>query len=108
MDGRYWFILFAIAQGSAVMGFTFFIFLYYVPKKKSQLTNIRLHVTFISLSYICLTIATILTAITGLIQVDFWYWIVLLAYIIGDVALIYIFRACAKRDAHEKIKNKKL
>lgn len=106
---QYIFKLFAIAQGSAVLGLSIFIFMYYAPKNKNHLRDdLRKHVMFVSLSYICLTIATIQTALFDFyIWGQLWYWIVTIAYIVGDISLIYIFRYAAKRDAINKLKNKK-
>jgi tellurite resistance protein TehA-like permease len=105
-DVQYWFSLFAVAQGCTVLGVTIFIFIYYVPKKKNQLKdNLRWHVMCVSCSYILLTFATVNTAAIGVYRFgEMWYWVVISAYVIGDISLIFIFRASVKKHRQEFLK----
>jgi len=105
---KYFFVLVAIMQGCFVLGFTLFIFGYYLPKKKTDLTGgIRWHVILVSLSYILLTSATIKTAAMGAYTWgDLWYWIVSAAYLSGDVSLVFVFREAVKKHRIEQLNNK--
>lgn len=105
MNIQYWFTLFAVSQGAAVLGLTVFIFSYYIPKNKTQTkSNMRWHVVSVSLSYILLTGATIKTAIYQYYNWgDLWYWLVTIAYISGDISLIYVFRNSVKNHHIKKI-----
>ena len=105
-DVQYWFSLFSIAQGCTVLGITLFIFIYYVPKKKEDLKdNMRWHVICISVSYILLTFATVRTSAMEVYKSgEMWYWIVIIAYLIGDISLIFIFRASVKRHKTKFLK----
>ncbi len=103
---QYWFTLFALSQGCAVLGLTLFIFSYYIPKNKEELSqSFRWHVLVISLSYILLTLATVKTATFGFYGWgDIWYWIVTVAYISGDISLVFIFRTSVKKHKLAKLK----
>lgn len=105
IDIQYWFSLFAVAQGAAVLGLTIFIFMYYLPKRKSHIKeNMRWHVILIAASYIMLTSCTVQTAAMQFYRWgNIWYWFTTIAYIVGDISLIFIFREVAKRDRIKKI-----
>jgi len=99
------FTLAAIAQGSFVIGYTIFILIYYLPKKKNHIRHTtKRHVILISLSYILLTTGTVWTAVHGFYSWgNFWYWAIFLGYTIGDIGLIMIFRTISRRDAKIKL-----
>lgn len=99
---KYIFVLFSIIHACLVVGLTLYIFYYYFPTKKTHLKNrLRWHVVVISGSYICLTLATLKTAILGFYGWgDLWYWAVTLAYISGFISLIFVFKYAAKKDKH--------
>lgn len=104
MDKEYWFSLFAVGQGSFVLGITLFIFGYYIPKKKIHLRNsIRWYVILVTTSYILLTFATVNTAAQELYDWGkVWYWVVTISYIMGDISLLSIFREVIKSKNDNK------
>lgn len=100
---KYLFVLFAITQACLVSGLTAYIFFYYLPKKRKDLTVIRRHVIVISISYLCLTLATMKTAIINLYPIgDIWYWAVITAYIFGDIGLLHMLKHVAKKRKLEE------
>lgn len=105
-DAQYWFSLFSVAQGCTVLGITIFIFIYFVPKRKEDLKDyMRWHVIFVSCSYILLTFATVRTTALQVYKAgEIWYWMVIIAYVLGDVSLIFIFRASVKRHKTKFLK----
>lgn len=98
------FSLISIAQGGFLLGFTGFLFVYYLPKKREDLkSDIRWHVILISISYFLLTLSTIIISITHLYDLDrFWYSIVSIGYILGDISLFFVFRHVARRNGNKK------
>lgn len=108
MSGQYWFSLFAVAQGALLFGFVFFIFGYYVPKKKSQIkNNLRWHVIFVSASYMIFIGCVIQSAAYQFYDWgSVWYWMALTGFLLGDLSLIFIFREISKRDYLEKYQKK--
>lgn len=94
-----YFILFAISQGSTVLGITIFIFWHYLPRKKCDIESfVKVNTALIALSYLLLTAATIETAAKGVYKAgDFWYLSVTAAYIIGDISLLILFRYSLKK-----------
>ena len=101
------FTLIAIAQGSFILGFTAFMFSYYLPRKKSQVKNkMRWHVMLISFSHILLTAATIYTSINGGYHwKSIWYWMIFLAYLFSDVSLLFLFQDISRREERNKLVN---
>ncbi len=97
------FVILAVIQGCFVLGFTAYIFWYYFPKKRHQVSDkMRWHILFVSISYILLTLATIITASTYTYSWgDTWYWIVSIAYLFGDVSLVFVFRSAVKKEKYE-------
>ncbi|MER3499689.1 MAG: hypothetical protein C4308_14200 [Chitinophagaceae bacterium] len=85
-----------------MFGLALFIFIFYVPKNKKAFYNkIRWYVMCISASYILLTVATIITAFRGIYSFgNFWYFLVTIAYLLGDVGLIILL----KFTIHQRIK----
>ena len=88
------FMLFAVTHGGLMLGLTLFIFIFYVPKNKEDFYNkTRWYMVCISASYILLTVATIITAFRGIYAFDnFWYFLVTISYILGDVGLIILLK----------------
>ena len=103
MTAQYWVSLFAVMQGAFVFGLSVFLFAYYLPKKKSHLkSNSRWHVILVVFSYILLTAATVQTAAFWFYNWgNVWYWMISIAYLSGDIALVFILRDVAKRDRLE-------
>lgn len=100
------FSLLAISQGALVLGLTLFIMTYYLPKTRKHFRErVRWHIVSVSLSYILLTIATVKTAAFEYYNWgDGWYWIVTVAYIVGDVSIIVVFREAVKESKKEQLK----
>lgn len=98
--------MFAVSQGAAVLGLTVFILSYYLPKNKTEAkSGLSWHVVIVASSYLMLTLATMQTAIYQVYPWgNVWYWIVAVAYISGDVSLIFVFRNAVKKRRIEKIK----
>lgn len=95
----------SVAQGGIVMGITLFILAYYIPKNSTERSDaLRWHIVSIASSYILLTWATVKTAATMIYEVsNIWYWIVMLAYLLGDISLIIIFRKVVRRNRQKNI-----
>lgn len=89
-----WFTWFAVLQGTIVLGLTAYVFIYYVPKDPEAFKDkARLRISMATGSYILLTLATVITAALGFYKPgDLWYWLVAVAYIIGDIAIFRIFK----------------
>lgn len=105
MTFYYWFSLFSVAQGAFILGFSFYIIFYFLPKKKHDYGDF--YVILISISYFLLNAATIESAMLGLyLAHDIWYSFVIIAYIAGDLALYKIFRRAAFKKILEKSKDK--
>lgn len=105
---QYWFVIFAVSQGALVLGMTIFVFFYYLPKTRTELhDHFRWWKMAAAASYIMLTFATIQTAtIQAWSWGDFWYWCVTGGYVIGDAAVIILFRdAVIRRHRKELNKN---
>lgn len=89
--------LLAILQGSFVIGFTTYVFFYYVPKKGKD--DLRKHILTIAASYNLLTMSSIITiALHFYIWGDWWYWLIGLAYLLGDISLYYVFKHTVKKE----------
>lgn len=97
-DAQYWFTLFAVAQGAFVLGLLGFIILYFLPKLRKQLRNkMRWYIVMIGISYVFLTVGTIVTASSNFYEWgSIWYWLVTGGYLIGDVFIILVFREAVK------------
>lgn len=95
----------SVAQGGIVMGITLFILAYYIPKNSTERSDaLRWHIVSIASSYILLTWATVKTAATMIYEAsNIWYWIVMLAYLLGDISLIIIFRKVVRRNRQKNI-----
>ena len=102
------FTFLAIIQGCLVLGLTIYIFGYYVPKKGDQIRSwLRWHVITVASSYILLTMATIKTAAMGSYNWgDWWYWMVSLAYVTGDISLVFVFKEAVRK--HKLAQSKKI
>jgi len=100
MTSKYFFILFAIAQGALVLGLTVFIFYHYLPKTRADIKNrTKWHIVTVSISYILLIFATIKTAAFSIYEAgDVWYWLVSIAYVIGDISLLFVLKDSIKRQ----------
>jgi hypothetical protein len=100
MNPQELFTLFAISQGCLVLGIAVFVFFFYFPKNKVQVKSaIYWHTISMVLSYALLLIATIRTAIMECYSwPSYWYALVTIAYIIGDISIVFIFRKALKKE----------
>lgn len=82
----------ALSQGAFVLGITIVIFYHYF-KRVRQLNSVGWHTITVSLSYILLLAATMISIFREKYEVhDWWYWVVGIGYIAGDISLIFLFR----------------
>lgn len=110
-DWAYWFAFLAIMQGSFILGFSAYVFSYYFPKsKKMAFTSekIRWHVVLMAASYFLLTAGTVESSMLQMYKWgDEWYYIISIAYILGDISLYQIFRHSVHRNKlREKMEKK--
>lgn len=79
-------------QGAYILGVTIVIFLYYV-KSGYKDRSMKYHVIAISISYIFLTVATMISIYREVYQWgDPWFLITFVGYICGDVSLMTMLR----------------
>lgn len=87
----------AMAQGAFAFGITLVVFYYYF-KPFRNITAMRQHILLVSLSYLMLTAATMTSIFRGKYDLqDWWNYLVLSAYLIGDVSLFVLFKEILKR-----------
>jgi hypothetical protein len=78
----------ALLQGTFVVGLTFNIILFHLKSKPLNFTTLQ--VIMMALSYVLITVATLITVST-LQMDDAWYMLVGAGYLLGDIGLISIY-----------------
>lgn len=92
----------ALAQGSFAFGITLIIFYYYFRPFKG-ITPMRQHIILISVSYLLLMAATMISIFRDKYEItDWWNLIVGVGYIIGDISLFILFKQILKKEIYGK------
>lgn len=95
--------LIGLAQGAFVLGVTFGILYYYIHRSVVE-RMVLWHLLSIIVSYILVTIGTVITASRQIYQpLDRWYFFVFVGYAFGDFALVIIFKHQLQKHREEKL-----
>lgn len=88
--------LVAIFHGSFVVGFSAYMFFWYMPRNAKD--YLKWHVVTVSFSYNIITMASIITIALHFYQIDdLWYWLVFIGYLSGDISLFFLFKHAIKK-----------
>lgn len=87
----------AMIQGGLVLGVCMMIF-YFYSRYGVRFSATQFHVLTISLSYMLLILATIISVSRAYYEWgDVWFWIVGTGYLIGDISLFIMFRTQVRK-----------
>lgn len=87
-------------QAAFVVGISTYIFLRYMS------SPVKRHIGLVALSYILLTILNTSAIFTELYPINHWrVYVGLIAYLLGDYALLYVLSVAASRRRNERIKS---
>jgi amino acid transporter len=93
----------ALMQGAFILGISLVIFWYYF-RRALRSVAMNMHVLMVVASYICITTCTIVTVNREVYSTeDWWYWLLAIGYILGDVALLIMFKYQIDKHARQKI-----